>query len=416
MIFYQLADAQRRIEAAGFRCVVYGGNAYPVGALEREHQEMGRLTGLRAARYTARLGESRLSVASCELLDLLKRDDLDGIVSDEVMAIGRTLGEVLEIPVVTIANALPLRLETAVPPPLVGWSYRDSFLTHCRNRAVNFLIDQMARPGLRVVNRFRMEHRLPAYRSLDALASPLAHICQLPAAFDFPRKQLPSSFHYAGPFDSFSARPAVDFSFDQLSDLPLIYVSFGTLQNRVIQFFQTIARVIGNLPVQAIMSLGGGRDPSEFTSLPSNVKVVKYAPQTDLLQRASLCVTHAGMNTTLECLAHGVPMLAIPVTNDQPAVAAQDRASRSRPACNPCTAPIDSSRGATIDKGLERGSRAARVPNAGSGVRPTDPGKSRRAVGGGHRRKRRGGAVVQDARRLKRIAEPVVPNSGRRTK
>jgi UDP:flavonoid glycosyltransferase YjiC (YdhE family) len=28
-------------------------------------------------------------------------------------------------------------------------------------------------------------------------------------------------------------------------------------------------------------------------------------------------ITHAGMNSTLECLANGVPMLAIPVAHDQ---------------------------------------------------------------------------------------------------
>src|SRR6266853_6737775 len=42
-----------------------------------------------------------------------------------------------------------------------------------------------------------------------------------------------------------------------------------------------------------------------------------------LLKRAALCITHAGLNTSLESLAQGVPMVAIPVTNDQPGVAAR---------------------------------------------------------------------------------------------
>jgi MGT family glycosyltransferase len=32
-------------------------------------------------------------------------------------------------------------------------------------------------------------------------------------------------------------------------------------------------------------------------------------------------ITHAGMNSTLECLAGGVPMVAIPITHDQPTIA-----------------------------------------------------------------------------------------------
>ena len=32
-------------------------------------------------------------------------------------------------------------------------------------------------------------------------------------------------------------------------------------------------------------------------------------------------VTHAGMNSALECLSQGVPMVAIPITHDQPNIA-----------------------------------------------------------------------------------------------
>jgi len=43
----------------------------------------------------------------------------------------------------------------------------------------------------------------------------------------------------------------------------------------------------------------------------------------ELLKRASVCITHAGLNTVLESLAQGVPQVAIPVTVDQPGVAAR---------------------------------------------------------------------------------------------
>jgi UDP:flavonoid glycosyltransferase YjiC (YdhE family) len=42
-----------------------------------------------------------------------------------------------------------------------------------------------------------------------------------------------------------------------------------------------------------------------------------------LLERATLVITHAGLNTALEALVQGVPLVAIPVTNDQPGVAAR---------------------------------------------------------------------------------------------
>ncbi|WP_339379618.1 glycosyltransferase [Okeania hirsuta] len=45
--------------------------------------------------------------------------------------------------------------------------------------------------------------------------------------------------------------------------------------------------------------------------------------QLELLQKATLTITHAGMNTTLECLNNAVPMVAIPIAFDQPGVAAR---------------------------------------------------------------------------------------------
>ena len=64
-------------------------------------------------------------------------------------------------------------------------------------------------------------------------------------------------------------------------------------------------------------------DPKQLGAVPANVMVVRHAPQIEILKRSSLCITHAGLNTALESLASGVPMLAVPITNDQPGVAAR---------------------------------------------------------------------------------------------
>jgi MGT family glycosyltransferase len=72
-----------------------------------------------------------------------------------------------------------------------------------------------------------------------------------------------------------------------------------------------------------VLSIGDQIDPEQIGPLPSNTILVKRAPQLELLKRASVCITHAGLNTALEALAQGVPQVAIPVTVDQPGVAAR---------------------------------------------------------------------------------------------
>lgn len=97
----------------------------------------------------------------------------------------------------------------------------------------------------------------------------------------------------------------------------------GTLQNRLNHIFYKIAEACAGLDAQLIISLGGGLEPEALPNLPGKPLVVKYAPQLELLQKASLTICHAGTNTVFESLYYGVPLVTIPITNDQPGVAAR---------------------------------------------------------------------------------------------
>ena len=85
--------------------------------------------------------------------------------------------------------------------------------------------------------------------------------------------------------------------------------------------FRTIAEACVGLDVQLVMGLGGGLDPEQLGTLPGNPLVLSYVPQIQLLERAAVMVTHAGMNSALECLSAGVPTVAVPITHDQPTIA-----------------------------------------------------------------------------------------------
>jgi UDP:flavonoid glycosyltransferase YjiC (YdhE family) len=55
--------------------------------------------------------------------------------------------------------------------------------------------------------------------------------------------------------------------------------------------------------------------------LPKNVFLVPTAPQIELLRRANLFITHAGMNSASEAIHYAVPVICIPMQLDQPIVA-----------------------------------------------------------------------------------------------
>ena len=85
--------------------------------------------------------------------------------------------------------------------------------------------------------------------------------------------------------------------------------------------FRCFAEACDGLDVQLVISHGGGLTAAQASALPGDPLVVRYAPQEQLLARASLTITHAGLNTVLDSLGRGVPLVAIPLTYEQPAIA-----------------------------------------------------------------------------------------------
>ena len=57
--------------------------------------------------------------------------------------------------------------------------------------------------------------------------------------------------------------------------------------------------------------------------LPGNPLLVPFAPQQKVIDRSALVITHAGLNTTLGSTGSGVPLIAVPITNEQPGIAAR---------------------------------------------------------------------------------------------
>ena len=179
----------------------------------------------------------------------------------------------------------------------------------------------MTAPIRDTINAHRIRHGLPPRIDENAPAF-LAEIAQQPAFFDFPRARPEPRLHFTGPWHQ-GGESGVPFPWDKLNGLPLVYVSLGTLQNRMMDMFTKISEAVAPLQVQLVISLGAA--DQDVTLLASRCAgkplIVPFAPQLALLQKAALTITHAGLNTALESLARGVPMVAIPITNDQPGVA-----------------------------------------------------------------------------------------------
>lgn len=113
-------------------------------------------------------------------------------------------------------------------------------------------------------------------------------------------------------------RLASDFPLEQIDPgRPLLYVSLGTIFNNKPEFFKLCFDAFGETDYQVVLSRGKQVDPAALGPVPDNFLLSGYAPQLEILARSRVFVTHAGMNSTMESLYYGVPMVAIPQMPEQ---------------------------------------------------------------------------------------------------
>ncbi len=111
--------------------------------------------------------------------------------------------------------------------------------------------------------------------------------------------------------------------FEHLGDRPLIYVGLGTVMNRWGDLLERIVSDLHRVDANIVVTTGPGRDPDDLGPQPTHVHVEQYVPVTKLFPRCDLVVSHAGWGTTIAALAHGLPVIAIPIGADGPRNAAQ---------------------------------------------------------------------------------------------
>ncbi len=316
----QMIDLEEKIRSEELDFEAIGLDDHPRGSLVSSLAQLGRLTGAAALRFT--IGEvARTSAMICrDAPAAIRRAGIDALLVDQMEPAGGAVAEHLGIPFITVCSALAINRDPMVPPPFTPWAYRASVFARLRNTIGYAISDWMTRPIEAVIRDYRARWNLKPLRTPDDSFSKRAQICQMPQALDFPRREIPLNFHYVGPLRRVRAM-AVDFPWHRLDGRPLVYASLGTLQNSREAVFRCFVEACQGLDVQVVVSHGGGLSKRQVAALPGQPLVVPYAPQEELLARGALTLTHAGLNTVLDSIAAGVPLVAVPLTFEQPAIA-----------------------------------------------------------------------------------------------
>ncbi len=325
---FGIADIETKVKNSGLNFWLIGEQEFPLGTLEQQYEKLGKMSGSKGLKFTIELLLNETRMLFNNVPAAIKSAGVEALVVDQVSMAGGTIADWLELPYVTVCNALLINREAGVPPYFSHWDYSKAWWAQLRNQVGNFFLNRISLPIWQEIQKQRQQWKLPLYNKREDAYSQLAQICQLPMEFDFPRVELANCFHYTGPLQNPSGQesisfPDISFPWEKLTDKPLIYASLGTLQNKVPEIFQCIAEATAKLDVQLVISLGNPNNKPSDYNLPDTAIVVSFAPHQKLINKASVVITHAGMNTTLGALSSGVPIVAIPITNEQPGIASR---------------------------------------------------------------------------------------------
>ncbi|HEX8225096.1 MAG TPA: nucleotide disphospho-sugar-binding domain-containing protein [Allosphingosinicella sp.] len=315
--FVHHADAAPLVEAQGAGFEAIGLAAPPVASWTAPMARISGLIGLGGVIS----GMIRFTDMFCrEGPAALRRIGADAVIADQLEAGGGLVAEHLGLPSASIAAALPINREPGVPPPYVGWRYDPSEKGVKRNRGGWRVTDFLLRRVGDSIGRNAERLGLPPRRRLDDCLSPRLQISQMVPSLDFPRRELPANFHYTGPFRRGAPEP---FELPPGDGRPLVFCSLGTLQGSRAGLFRKVAQACASLDLRLLLTQGGlGRiRPGE--RLPGNPLVHDWVPQEAVLAHADMVVCHGGINTVLEPLAAGLPMVVMPLAFEQSGTAAR---------------------------------------------------------------------------------------------
>jgi len=320
--FIQQADAAALLNNTAIDFHAVGLETHPVGTLDRTLQLAAHPGGLGILRLIGDMASST-DMLCRELPDALRSLAVDGLIVDQMAPAGGLVAEAMQLPFVSVACALPVNREAHFPLPVMPFLWGTSSAARERFASSEKIYDWLMRSHDRVLAHYARAFGLAGERQPHQCLSPLAQISQLPHALDFPRRELPAHFHATGPLREPAASTATPLFSD--GKQPRIFASLGTLQGGRYGLFKTLTKACRELQAELLIAHCGGLSDFQARKLvrAGAAQVAAFVDQRAALAQADVAITHGGLNTVLDAVAQGTPLLAIPLAFDQPGIAAR---------------------------------------------------------------------------------------------
>ncbi len=242
-----------------------------------------------------------------EFIEEVKKEKPDLILHDQLALWGKVLSQNQHIPAISYYTMYVLNPQVVMSFPKIGLEQFQLLLTNTNqfiqiNKKYNQLKKTYSFTSENIFDIFSNEEDLNIVFT-SKLSQPKGEVFKDNYSFVGPSIEMRE--------ESLEFLPHLD------SQKKLIYISMGTIYNDNLDFYKVCVEAFKGSNYEVIISVGDFVNVSAFKTLPSNITIKNYVPQLEVLKKADLFITHAGMNSVNESVMMEVPMILIPVIQEQ---------------------------------------------------------------------------------------------------
>jgi len=300
-----------------------GDSAFKNGDIRRITKKMSKLKGMRMGRVWQKNFSNKWSDVVCkELPAVLRREGVDFIVCDQLEPAVALVADYLSIPFITICNAMAIVMDLSLPPFFVSWDYEISEKRLKINNGFYKVADFILKRDTRVLEKWRKKWDMPERIGMERYfaVSKLATLSQQTESLEFPLTKINKEWHYCGPFRNDVLLPYIKPEVPE-DGMKNVYISLGSLQGSRFKLLKKCVKACNALNLRAIVVHAGLLGKDKIKKLEKYAEVFDYLKQPDIFDDCDILISHCGLNTALDALSYGRPVVAIPIGIEQGAIA-----------------------------------------------------------------------------------------------